>query len=126
MPAYRRLTGREREQVERRYPDRNLHYVVTRNVRTTVQDRHGRGHEVLVPKGFLFDGCTLSPDWAVEYCMVHDWLFATHRAEDSYEFTCREANNALDWFRRGALNYTFSMVAEKVYRDSKQSGAVFL
>lgn len=65
------------------------HYVTCRPV--TFRTRYG---DVTVPKGFLCDGSTKSPDFGSGY-LVHDFLYAVHRFDDGSPCTREQADDIM-------------------------------
>lgn len=41
------------------------------------------------------DGCSGVPDFYLDYCIIHDWWFRTHRNLDGTPITFDEANRGL-------------------------------
>lgn len=78
---YRELTEKERKQYTSNYK-----YVMLSEYRY-----ENNGKVIRVPRGFLSDGSTSSPDRGYAW-VFHDYLYATHKFEDGTPCTQNEAD----------------------------------
>jgi len=51
--------------------------------------------EIIVPVGFLTDGCTGGPDYGRSW-LIHDWLYATHEFSSGRPCSREEADEIMD------------------------------
>jgi hypothetical protein len=82
--TYRLLTEDEKLQYTTKYK-----YVILTPYRYEFENR-----VVLVPRGFLTDGSTESPDYGSSW-IVHDFIYATHKFLDGTSCTEKEANEIM-------------------------------
>jgi hypothetical protein len=94
----RKLTDDEQKRISEKIPDQNFRYVV---LSECVYIDTRRKHKIVIPEGFLTDGCSGPiPDYGRSW-LFHDYLYASHCYEDNIPITRKEADNVM----KVLLNY---------------------
>jgi Protein of unknown function (DUF1353) len=125
--SYRYLTLEERLE----YPE--FKYVTTSESRYIDES----GKTVVVPVGFLTDGCSGGPDYGRSW-LIHDYLYSTHQFTTGEECTRREADKIMEKIlsHEGLMLYRLSFfivinvnpccVFSNAWNSSGDRGVIFL
>jgi hypothetical protein len=123
------LTTKEKEELEKKYPSNPYKYVVVKELRESFPI-DGVTETVVVPVGFLTDGCSGGGIDALDEkgWLIHDWLYATHKYESGKEAKKKDVDKGLWHYRTFILSHTTlgKIMSEKAWNESYKRGPQFL
>lgn len=98
LGSIRKLTDDEKELISQKIPNHGYIYVV---LSECVYIDTRKKHQIVIPEGFLTDGCSGPiPNYGRSW-LFHDYLYATHSYADKSPVTRKEADNVM----KVLLNY---------------------